>query len=179
MERLEELNKRLIEHYSTAWNGMPIFRIVWSEDQMEKRLMGTTDAGIELLHPEVREVPKYRQYIHNKYLLERLVVVPVASIKELAGEQISYEPLWVYTDANDNALPPKWEVTKFVIDTVLAAQSGDGSLGAKYADKNESAEMKEARIAKIHEELFGNETEVGDALAHGEGVAGFHSKMVN
>jgi hypothetical protein len=35
-------------------------------------------------------------------------------------------------------------------------------------------EVKQARIAKLEEEMFGNETDVSDALEYGSGVAGFH-----
>ncbi len=171
METLQVLNKRLIDYYGTAWNGMPIYRIVWSEDQMEMRQMTHSDAGVLLLFPEVREVPKYRHYIHNKFLLEKLVELNEQAQSELK-QKISYEPLWVYTDANDNALPPKWEVTEFVIQTVNAAL-GKSNL-AKYIDPGDSSEMKNERVKKLEEEMFGNETEVGDALAYGDGVAGFH-----
>jgi hypothetical protein len=171
METLEILNKRLEEYFGTAWNGMPIYRIVFSDDQMEMRKMDHTDEGVKLLFPEVREVPKYRHYIKAKYILEKLVELNEAAQEELKVK-ISYECLWVYTDANDNALPPKWEVTQLVINTVNAAM-GKGSL-AQYVDPGDSLEMKQARIAKIEEEMFGNETDATDAMAYGSGVAGFH-----
>jgi len=64
------------------------------------------------------------------------------------------------------------EVTQFVIKTVDAAMGKDSI--AKYADKGESLEVKQERIMKIEEEMFGNETDATDALAYGSGVAGFH-----
>lgn len=171
METLEVLNERLKEYFGTAWNGMPIYRIVFSDDQLEMRKMEHDDKDVKLLFPEVREVPKYRHYIKSKYLLEKLVELNDQAQDELK-QKISYEPLWVYTDAHDNALPPKWEVTQLVINTVNAAM-GKGSL-AKYIDPGDDMETKQARIAKIEEEMFGNETDAGDALAYGSGVAGFH-----
>jgi hypothetical protein len=171
LEPVEELNKRLVDYYGVAWNGMPIYRIVWSDDQFEMRLTEHDGKGVRLLFPEVRELPKYRHYIQNKYILEKLVELNDAAQNELK-KKISYEPLWVYCDKEDNALPPHWIVTQFVIDNVNAAM-GQGSL-AKYVDKSESMEEKQARVAKIEEELFGNETDVTDALAYGDGVAGFH-----
>ncbi len=172
METLETLNERLKEYYGMAWNGMPIYRIVWSDDQLEMRKVECDDKGVELLFPEVREVPKYSHYIKSKYLLEQLVELNDQAQDELKVK-INYEPLWVYTDKNDNALPPKWEVTQFVINTVMAAR-GKSNL-AKYIDPNTTIEAKQERIAKIEEELFGNETDVGDALAYRNGVAGFHN----
>lgn len=172
METLEIFNKRLIEYYGTAWNGMPIYRIVWSDDQLEMRLTDCDDKGVPLIFPEVRELPKYRHYIKSKYLLEQLVELNEPAQNELKVK-ISYEPLWVYSDKNDNALSPQWEVTQFVINTVMAAR-GKSNL-AKYIDPDTTMEAKQERVAKIEEELFGNETDVGDALAYGNGVAGFHN----
>lgn len=167
VERISVLNQRLIDYYSVAWNGQAIFQIVWSEDQYELQRCDYSAGGIKLLYPEMREVPKYKQWIHNKYILERLVAVPEINQKDLTTK-INYEPLYVFEDKHGNALPPKWEAMKFVIDTVLAAQ-GTSSL-AKYADKNEPAEAREERLNRIQEELFGNETSVGDALAYKQGV---------
>jgi hypothetical protein len=181
MERLDVINKRLAEHYGVdTINGLPIWRIVWSHDQVEKRLMNVTDAGIHLITPEVREVPKYRHYIHNKWVLEKLVIVPEQQQAEICTP-ISYEPMFVFETNNGGFLPYKWEACAFVIDTVNAAM-GKSSMHAKYVDPDSGKDpqaVRNERISNLEKDLFGNETEVGDALAHGEGVAGFHSKMVN
>lgn len=169
METVEAINKRLTEYFGSAWNGNPIWRVVWSDDQLEKRRMQFSETGLQLLYPEVREVKKY-SYIQAKYVLERLVEVPEVSQQELPV-LISYEPIWVFEDKNHNALPPIWEAAKFVVDTVYAA-IGKKSL-ANYV---ESKEDDETRIRKMQEDLFGNETDVSDALAYGNGVAGFHPK---
>ena len=129
MESVETLNKRLIEHFGVdTEDGRPQFRIVWSDDQTEKRLTGYTEFGTVLLVPEVREVPKY-SYIKHMYVLERYVLVDEA---ELPGINKSYEPIWVFRDVNNNPLPPLWEACKVVID-VLYATLGKSSL-AKYVE---------------------------------------------
>jgi len=170
MENITSLNQQLIDHFGldTA-STKPIFRIVWANDQLEKRLMHTLDSGIELLHPVVREVRKY-SYIKDAHVLERLVIVPDFQREELADVKLSYEPIWVYVDASGNPLPPKWEPTKLIIDTLYAAM-GRSSL-RKYVDleENTTPEGREQHITKLHEELFGNETDTGDALRYKEGV---------
>ena len=170
MEPLEVLNVRLIDYFGVAWNGFPIYRIVWSEDQFEKRLTDCTDTGVILLVPEVRELPKYKQWIHNKFILEKLIAVPEVNAKELENK-VSYEPLFVFEDINGNPLPPKWEAAKFVIDTVNAAM-GESSLKAKYVDPDIKSpqENRNKRIQKLQDDLFGNESNVGDALAHKQAV---------
>ena len=170
MESIETLNQRLIDHFGVDTNnGKPQFRIVWANDQTEKRMMRETANGVQLLWPEMREVPKY-SYLKDLYVLERLVIVPEEQQKELAGKKLSYEPIWAYRDANNQPLPPIWQATKLVIDVLFAAM-GKTSL-RKYVDteENTTPEGHEQRIDKLHAELFGNETEVGDALRYKEGV---------
>lgn len=170
METLEVLNQRLIEYFGIDTStGDPIFRIVWSDDQTEKRLVPTLDTGIQLLHPEVREVKKY-PYIQHLYVLERLVIVPEENIQELVGLKMSYEPIWVYCDQYRNPLPPIWNATKFAIDCLFAA-IGKKSL-RKYVEdeKNTTEEGRQQKISELQQELFGNETDVGDALAYREGI---------
>lgn len=159
------LNDRLNDQYGKL-EGQPLFRITWSEDQFEKRLTNYTADGLQLLHPEVRELPKYRQWIHNKYILEMLTVVPDGG--ELVTK-LSYEPRWVFEDKNGKPLPPMWGAIYFVIETILGnIQQGDSY--TKYKENNESPEEHEMRMKEIELELYGNESDIGDALATGNAV---------
>lgn len=171
-ENIDTINNYLTNNYgSDAVTNQPIFRVVWSEDQFEKRMMDVTDEGIQLLTPQVRTVPKYRQWIHERYVLERLVLVPDYQREELADSKISYEPIWVFTSIFDEYLPPKIDACKIVIDSLYAAL-GKKSL-RKYVDDEAQhpVESRELRIKKLEEELFGNETPTTDALAYGTGVS--------
>lgn len=169
MESLESINRQLRDLYGTdIVTNQSIWRVVFSEDQLEKRLKYNTDAGIQLLTPVVVEVPKYRQYIQNKYVLERLTLIPEMHL-ELTTEKISYEPIFVFEHAvTHEPLPPNIQAAKFVIDTLYAV-AGKSSL-AKYKDPGETREQTEERIKNLQSELFGNETEVGDALAYKEAI---------
>jgi len=88
-------------------------------------------------------------------------------MQELAGAKQSYEPIWTYRDAQNNALPPIWTATKVVVD-ILYAALGKKSL-RKYIEDT-SPEAKELRIDKLQQELFGNESETGDALAYKQAI---------
>lgn len=166
-ESIEVINQRLKDHFSTAWNGAPIWRVVWSEDQFEIRQTKYTDSGLELLHPEMRKLPKYRQFIHNRYVLERYVIVPDINEGQIS-EKTSYEPIHVFEDRHGNALPPKWEACEYVIKVLLAVTKGERL--AAYKEALAKDEDKDARLAELQQQLFGNETDIGDALAHKEGV---------
>lgn len=169
MEKIETINQRLIDHYGIDSNtGKPIFRVVWSDDQLEKRLVDGVN-GIQFAYPVVMEVKKY-PYLPHLYVLERLVLIPDFQQHELPVSKMSYEPIWAYRDEDGNPIPPIWQPTKFIVDTLYAAL-GKKSL-AKYVDseKNTTPEGLDQRIVELQEELFGNETEVGDALAYKEGI---------
>lgn len=165
-EPIKEINKQLIEHFGIdTISGLPIWRIVFSEDQFEYRY-GTYDditpAGLYLRTvTETRYVPKYRQWIQKKYVLERLTVVPEMNKEDLPDSKISYEPLWVFEDKHGNYLPPKFEASKFIIDTVYAAQYSSHDL-ARYTDpencQEAQIELKKKRVDVIVEELFGEDS---------------------
>lgn len=167
-ETIESINEKLLIEYGIEINcgNQPRFRVVFSEDQYEKRWTNFTDEGFELLQPEVRLLPKYKQYIREKYILERLV--PVAGETDLTSK-ISYEPAWVFQDRNGNYLPPFFDGCKHVIESLYSAIHGAGSF-TRYKDKNISPEEHLSHIKKVEEQLFGNESDVTDHLAYGTGV---------
>jgi hypothetical protein len=178
-QTIESLNRQLIDYYGIdTITGQPIWRIVWSEDQYEWR-HGTyddiTESGLYLRTvTETRFVPKYRQWIRQKYVLERLVVIPEVSSGDLPAHKLSYEPIYPFSTNSGGYLPPRIDAAQFVIDTVMSAQNKSNL--AKYKDpvsgltNEDYLEMKSAEIQTLQDDLFGNETDAGDALAHGEAI---------
>lgn len=175
---LDSINQGLRERYGIdTLTGLPIWRVVWSDDQFEKRY-GTfddiTSAGIYIRTvTEVREVPKYKQWIQQKYILERLVVVPEHQQKELADAKMSYEIIWTFEDAAGRYLPPVLRACEFIINTVYAAQYGTHNL-KKYEDTENSQEaaleQKKKRVDGIVEELWGDQSSLGGTTKTGETV---------
>lgn len=177
-ESIESINNQLIELFGIdTVTGDPIWRVVFSEDQFEKRYGEYTDytsSGLYLSTVrEVREVPKYRQWIREKYVLERLVVIPLTDMPELPTTKISYEPIFVFEGINDNYLPPKLDVAKFVIDSIYAAQYGTKNL-ARYkdpeTDQEAHLEIRKKEIEGIMEYLYGDESNLmGQTLSRNQG----------
>lgn len=176
---IESINKQLKELFGVdTVTGDVIWRVVWSEDQFEKRY-GTYDdfvPGTKIFLrtvTETREVPKYRQWIHEKYVLERLVAVPEVNLIDLPTTKMSYEPLWVFEDKNGNYLPPKIEACQFIINTVYAAQYGTKNL-KKYHDPESSQEAeletRRKRIDGIIDELFGEQSSLQGTTKTGESI---------
>ena len=174
MESIEILNQRLNDYFGHDDLGRPIWRLVWSDTQFEKRLTNYTLEGLELITPIVMELPKY-SYIKERYVLERLVIVPEFQQNELPVEKISYEPMWTFESNKKEFLYPKWEACKHIIDTIYLAIGK--SVTAKYKDPDSGKSPKELiaeeaeRVKQIQQDLYGNETSTGDALAHNEGVS--------
>lgn len=170
-ESIKSLNNQLIDLYGLDTNtGKAIWRIVWSEDQFEKRLMEVTNEGLLLLTPEIREVPKYRQWIKEKYVLERLVIVPDMNRIELGGLKQSYEPLFVFEDKNNNYLPPLMEVCKIVIDSIYAAQGKQSLAKYKEVTGQDAIEARKKEIDEMADYIYSDETDISDALTRKEGI---------
>ena len=164
MEDIKVINRRLVELHGKYLDGQPNFRVVWSEDLTEKRRTKFSPEGFELPNEVIMEVKKYGQYIHNKYLMERLIEIPEFYQDELL-KKLSYEPIWVFEDKDGNALPPIWGVIEIVLNAIMNREKG-----VPLKAPGNSLEEKDEEIKKMEEILFGNETPVGDALAHKTGI---------
>jgi hypothetical protein len=168
-----DINKQLIEHYGIDTEGTgPIWRLVWSDDQYEMRLTDCTPEGLQLLSPEVRLLPKYKQWVKPPcWVLERLVVVPDVNLHELPAVKKSYEPIHPFLNPRDgNAIEPVFRACKFLVDLIYASQ-GKSNM-AKYVDElaKESPEEKAIRIDKLVDELFGDESMLLGRTITGEAV---------
>jgi len=173
-EPLKIINQRLLDHYGRFENGFPNWRIVWSDDQYEKRL-GTFGSNPDSLIytgevTEVREVPKYGYMLHQ-YVLERILPVPAIHENELF-QRTSYEPVWGFVDNEGNPLPPKFEVADIIIKHVM-----DRAAQATHTAKYKMPELEQQTPDAIRERirltqlaLYGNETSVGDALGQDSAV---------
>lgn len=156
-ESIESINHQLVDLFGVdTVTGKSIWRISWSENQTEKRLVHTTKEGLLLLSPIMEEVKKY-PYIKEKYVLERLVLVPEFQQNELSGIKQSYEPMWAFEDNKGNYLPPTLPAAKFIIDLVYAAMGKSDMVKYKQPQDNTPEEI-ENRIEQLETELFGDES---------------------
>ena len=179
-DSIKLINQVLIDSYGIdTISGEPMWRVVWSEDQYEHRLSDYTPSGIKLIYPKVQWLPKYKQWMPNTYVLERLVVIPDVSVPELPATKTSYEPMHPFVDKDKNPLPPTIQVARFIVDLVYAT-SGKGKVNV-YKDpeagltQEQMIEQRNDRVKSLQQELYGNETAAGDALAHHHGVVVPHN----
>lgn len=166
IESIETLNKRLLDYYGKFDNGEQNWKLFWSEDLLETKLCYETENGVLLLTPEVRQVKK-ANYIRDRYVLCKLVPVPSVNSAELLGNKTSYEPFWTFEDINRNPIIPDWGSLKALIETALenflAAKHKPPEQMPEFMHQTEEARM--ARVDKIMEQFFGNETSITDSLA--------------
>lgn len=164
---LKEINRQLKDKYGYGPDGInPTWRVVLAGEMFEKRWMTHTDEGWELIHPEVREVRKYQHIDRDKYVLERQV--PVVGETDITTS-VSYEPTWTFEDRFGEYLPPRWDACIVIIDTIYHQQDKAGFY-KKYDDPDATLEVRLQKVLDMEELLFGNETPVGDALAHKFGI---------
>lgn len=179
---IDKVNCHLTDHFGQQYDR-PTWRVVWSEDQFEYRY-GTyedrTPEGFFIREvAERRKVPKYSQWIHEKWVLERLVVVPLDDVDHpTIDSALSYEPIYPF----EEHLPPVWHAVKFIIENIYENMR-QHDVEAKYRDPEstpkEAQNAKEERVKELEEALFGNETEAGDALAYKQGVGFTTSKELH
>jgi hypothetical protein len=172
LEKLETINERLLNRFG-KFEIQPKFRVVYTDEQFEKRLSLLTPEGLTLATPRTIELPKY-PWKPGKFVLEMLHAVPEVNRPELTTK-LTYEPLFFFENEKGEALPPKWEVIEIVLSTVL--ENVNRQQQNKYRDPmsglrtDDLKEVRKMELDQMKDELFGNETPVGDALAYGHGVS--------
>ena len=120
------INRRLHKEYRVL-DGRPIYRIVWSEDELELRKGKFTDWYGSIFIREYFAVKRVRKYWHLKnpcYVLEKLIFIRgKEELKEIASELLevsrgSYEPLYTFCDSESNPLPVNWKVVDLILYTL-------------------------------------------------------------
>jgi hypothetical protein len=153
-------NQRLLYYFGKYEStDYPKYRLCFSSDEKEKRVI-----NIPGYSPYSETVPKYPQIKPPKYILESL---QYNHSTELAALH-TYEPLWVFGmngDPNGEPIEPTWVAIEYILHTLYHRShspylpTDDGTL-----------ESRQKQADELFNSLFGNETNVGDALAHKEGV---------
>lgn len=116
---IQRCNNWLAEKYGRDANGNPNWRIVWSNDQLEKRKGTFTDfdpnQNFVRTVTEVRELPKY-PFNQNCYVLESRAFYDGGG--EIEGHN-GYEMLYPFQDKNDKRVDPDLEAIQFMFEKLL------------------------------------------------------------
>lgn len=125
---IDSINSRLFENFRVL-DGRPIYRIVWSDDQLEKRF---SDQWTDWYGPiivrgpyrAVRTIKKYWYMEKPCWVLEKLTFLQSHwHTKELTKELVeatngSYEPVYPFRDAAGNPLPVASEIVDFILNSL-------------------------------------------------------------
>ena len=119
---VDSINKVIRNRGSNIFN-QPLFRVVFSDDQIEKR-RGTytdlTEQGILLRTvTEVRDTPKY-PWCAGRWILERWFPPSMTYHPDIiSARNGDYVCIYVFQDKNRNFLPPLFKVVDIIINQVL------------------------------------------------------------
>lgn len=163
MEEAKRISIHLKEKYGTEQDGRPRFRLVWSDNQTEK-YSGKREVwkdGIFLrIEDGIHEVKKY-SYISERFVLERLVFMPIEEIPESVNGH--YEPVYVFWDKDKNYLKPNILVCDMVINWLLYRKV------EKILNWDDEEKKKDALELQSYFEAF-DEGDIPMALRIGEGI---------
>lgn len=115
---VQDINARLVKVYGRDFAGRPLYHLVFSDTQLEKRAGVFADYYGHIFVREfvgVREVPKYRSYIQGCWVLEKLIH---GNIPELLVN-FSYEPIWVFRDKKGKPVQPHWWAVEMILHQLL------------------------------------------------------------
>lgn len=168
----DSFNKRLKALFGHDLLGRQHFRLVWSDDQIEKR-MGDFHNFYGDLYLNTTfgtsEVPKYQKYAKHRWVLERLTWVPRNMNKEivpLTDDGATYEPVYVYTPIDADLSPPPMSAIIFTIHCFRNPEH--------YSDADYAAIEKEKEDAEVQEfeDIMHNELPLlAHALDEGHAVS--------
>lgn len=121
------INQRLKDLYGKDFLDQPIYRVVWSGDQVEKRFSTFRDfvpnTNILLREvAEVRECKKYN-YLEPQWILEKLFInhhnKEILDNDTLAPSSCTYEPLWAFGfEPSGRARRPVWRAIELILASV-------------------------------------------------------------
>lgn len=157
---IDTINKRLAEQYRVL-DGRPIYRIVWSADQLEMRRGKFSDFYGKIFireRVEVREIKKYWYMTPPRWVLEKLVFTRNhTALKEMCEELVrsqngTYEPIFGFM-ANDNKAIP---VVSRGVDLILHRLHNPTI--TRESDDVETERLKELEEMKYFEEVIGEDS---------------------
>lgn len=122
----EMVNKKLKELYGTDDEFRAIFRVVWSDEQVEKRF-GTFSnwyGPIFISEYKGMDVVKKYPYIKHRWVLEKLMFAMTDEVIGLDLNNRSYEPVYTFEDKFGRELPVEWWAVEMIVKRLLGVMSG-------------------------------------------------------
>jgi hypothetical protein len=147
---IDSINATLLERYRVL-DGRPIYRIVWSDDQMELRKGNYNEFYGHIFlrnYTAIKWIKKYWNYNTPRWVFEKLVFIAGnKALKEMQDELVqsgngTYEPIYSFVDKDENPLPVVWEVVEFMLWKLHNPAGVNPSLAKAAVEAEEAAEVK-------------------------------------
>lgn len=155
------INRRLKDIYGSDYLGQNIYRVIWSEDQLEKRFGTFTDylkgTNIFLREvTEVREVKKY-PYLEPQWVLEKLFFNQhnneILDNNTLAPSTCTYEPVFAFGhEKNGLARPVVWRAVELILTSInnpkklTPSQMSDAEIKQAEADEKLMRDLLDEKV---------------------------------
>jgi hypothetical protein len=170
---VEEINKLLVKHFGVNDDKRPLFRIVWSNDQLETRWGTFREFYGPIFLRETTGVCKDRHkypWIRDRWILERLTF-PASKYRHWSPELIgvengSYEIIWKFETPNEEYQYPIWQAVKCIIASLFATKE---KLTQADLDRME-AEMDEKDVVEDMMKIEENSPTLSGQLRDGSAI---------
>lgn len=150
---IDTINRRLNDEYRVI-DGRPIYRIVWSDDQLEMRKGTYSDWYGHIFIREVKNitrlVKKYWYFDKPSWVLEKLsFYASNAQMKEVLDELVearngSYEPVYrFYRESTKQNLPVNMRVVDFIVYSLHNPGRPDHAKAQEVEEREEVAYFEE------------------------------------
>ena len=147
---VDVFNTRLADTYGRDDLKRPRFRLVFSEDEYEKRI-GNFKGQIGI------ELAKKYTYIKSKWVMEYLIDCP--------DEINTYEPFFVFQTKNEEALPVSWKALQKLVFMWLHRE--DENI---HDTTPTEAEMMDTTYKHFLEVISGEEGHLANSFGAGEAI---------
>ena len=141
-------------------DGRASFRLIWSTNQLEKRIGDFEDYYGHILirrtYRALREVQKY-PYCLDRWVLEKLTFLnpnhPTVQAELVTRKAYDYEPLFVFQDKDNNPLAVNWPAVDWIINSLMNERTESIRTEAMFDAEDAREEEKEIdELALILEE---------------------------
>ena len=165
----EYVNRKLVEEYGLVGGKDPRYRVVWSDDQFEKRKgkVNQFDANGNFIRmiDGIQLRPKY-DYLPHTWVLEVWQPTPAAG-PDIILEPVFYEPMWSFRDNEGNPLPLVWKAVNLLLK--MWEMRAENRLSPAGMDAEEKAQYDE-EIDWFEQYLAADQSILADKLKDGEAV---------
>lgn len=167
-----KINDWLAKFGGQSPHGLPMFRIVWSNDQYEFR-KGTFNIfkGDLFLRTEIgtRLVRKYN-YIHERWILEKWFPQDMVKSEETpAVTNGDYEPFFVFNSNKGNYIEPTQKVIEFIFYTMMKSKVSTETQIMNEIMIKEDQEVQ-AFMDMIDTSPIGNALHMREAVGYSKGL---------